>query len=79
MLSIMLLQTVGQVTKLVTYVRIKLITYNYLKLYCKFIKIFDGILKLVELLATVDQENFVVKKVTWNKSSMHFNFVKAEA
>ena len=28
---------------------------------------------------TVDQENFVVKKVKWDKSLMHFNFVKAES
>ena len=28
---------------------------------------------------TVDRENFIVKKVTWNKSSTHFNFVKAES
>ena len=30
-------------------------------------------------LHTVDQENFVVKKVTWNKSSTRFDFVKAES
>ena len=30
-------------------------------------------------LYTVDRENFVVKKVTWNKSSTRFNFVKAES
>ena len=30
-------------------------------------------------LYTVDRENFVIKKVTWNKSSAHFNFVKAES
>ena len=28
---------------------------------------------------TVDQENFVVKKVTWDKSSTRFNFIKAES
>ena len=28
---------------------------------------------------TVDPESFVVKKVTWDKSLMHFNFVKAES
>ena len=28
-------------------------------------------------IATVDRENFVVKKVTWDKSLTHFNFVKA--
>ena len=28
---------------------------------------------------TVDWENFVVKKVTWNKSSARFNFVKTES
>ena len=25
---------------------------------------------------TIHRENFIVKKVTWNKSSVHFNFVK---
>ena len=30
-------------------------------------------------LNTVDQENFVDKKVTWDKSLMNFNFVKAES
>ena len=28
---------------------------------------------------TVDQENFVVEKVMWDKSSARFNFVKAES
>ena len=28
---------------------------------------------------TVDQENFVVKKVTWDKSLTYFNFIKAES
>ena len=31
------------------------------------------------ILNTVDRENFVVKKVTWNKSSVRFNFVKRES
>ena len=31
-------------------------------------------------LHTVDRENFIVKKVTWNKKSLtRFNFVKAES
>ena len=31
-------------------------------------------------LFTIDQENFVVNKVTWDKkSSMHFNFTKEES
>ena len=28
---------------------------------------------------TIDWENFVVKKVMWDKSLMRFNFVKAES
>ena len=28
---------------------------------------------------TVDRENFIVKKITWDKCSMRFNFVKAES
>ena len=28
---------------------------------------------------TVDLENFVAKKVIWDKGSTHFNFVKAES
>ena len=28
---------------------------------------------------TVDREKFVIKKVTWDKSSTRFNFVKAES
>ena len=29
--------------------------------------------------STIDRENFVVKKVTWDKSSTHSNFVEAES
>ena len=28
---------------------------------------------------TVDRKNFIVKKVTWDKSLTRFNFVKAES
>ena len=28
--------------------------------------------------STIDWESFVIKKVMWDKSSMHFNFVEAE-
>ena len=31
------------------------------------------------VLATVDRENYVVKKVMWDKSSTCFNFIKAES
>ena len=31
------------------------------------------------LLYTVDQETFIIKKVKWDKSSMHFNLVNAES
>ena len=33
----------------------------------------------MRLHTTIDRENFVIKKVMWNKSSTHFNFVKAES
>ena len=33
----------------------------------------------VLILYTVDRENFIVKKVMWDKSSKRFNFIKAES
>ena len=37
------------------------------------------ITKCIRITHTVDRENIVIKKVTWNKSLMRFNFVKAES
>ena len=35
-------------------------------------------MKAIQIWCTIDWENFIIKKVTWNKSSTRFNFVKAE-
>ena len=40
---------------------------------CKYIE------TLSHMHATVDWENFIIKKVTWDKNSMRFNFAKAES
>ena len=34
---------------------------------------------LLKCMHTIDQENFVVNKVMWDKTLTHFNFVKAES
>ena len=35
--------------------------------------------KVDKQIYTIDQENFVVKKVRWDKSLTCFNFIKAES